>query len=310
MKNSILIVMAVFVVLLGIFLYFQDGQKSVNTIPLVPENESRVEETGYGLTYSYPSGIDGYVVTTNQNAPRGDLVFSQSVFDADDYKELTESTVPREAPVSLTIDVYRNPMNLSVREWITQSEESNYRLSPSGTISSAVFNGTEFLTYQYDGLYRADAYVYGAEGYIYLFSNMWDNPESNMKKDMGEVLKTVQFNTPSIPASIAHGDIEVTSPAPNGEVSSPLVVEGRARGTWYFEASFPLVLVDWDGRIIAEGVAQAQGDWMTEDFVPFKGELSFTKPEYNDRGALILKKDNPSGLPEHDDAIEVPIIFK
>ena len=27
------------------------------------------------------------------------------------------------------------------------------------------------------------------------------------------------------------------------------------------------------------------------------------------RGSLILKKDNPSGMPEHDDALEIPIFF-
>src|SRR6185436_520379 len=52
-------------------------------------------------------------------------------------------------------------------------------------------------------------------------------------------------------------------------VSSPLTVTGEARGNWYFEASFPAVLVDWDGKIIAQLPAQAQGDWMTQEFVPF-----------------------------------------
>jgi len=98
------------------------------------------------------------------------------------------------------------------------------------------------------------------------------------------------------------------------EITSPLIVEGRARGAWYFEGNFPLILTDWDGKIIAEGYATAQGEWMTEDFVPFKGTIEFEKPEVIKgvlgRGALILKKNNPSGLPEYDDALEVPILFK
>jgi hypothetical protein len=50
---------------------------------------------------------------------------------------------------------------------------------------------------------------------------------------------------------------------------------------------------------------------MTEDFVPFKATLNFTvdKNIYSRNGALILKKDNPSGLPEYDDALEIPIVF-
>lgn len=107
--------------------------------------------------------------------------------------------------------------------------------------------------------------------------------------------------------------LRIDDPAPGMAISSPLSVRGEARGYWYFEASFPLILVDWDGRIIAQGIATAQGDWMTEELVPFTGELTFETPEYigdfSRRGALILKKDNPSGLPEHDDAFEIPVQF-
>lgn len=99
----------------------------------------------------------------------------------------------------------------------------------------------------------------------------------------------------------------------NGEhngISSPLVVTGRARGYWFFEASFPVVLTDWDGKIIADGYATAEGEWMTEDFVPFYFTLTFDKPAYGERGTLILRKDNPSGLPEHDAAVEIPVRFE
>lgn len=97
---------------------------------------------------------------------------------------------------------------------------------------------------------------------------------------------------------------------PNTKIESPLLITGEARGKWFFEASFPVILTDWDGLIIAEGIAQAEGEWMTEDFVRFKAKLEFEKPTYKNNGALILKKDNPSGLPEFDDALEIPVIFK
>ena len=103
--------------------------------------------------------------------------------------------------------------------------------------------------------------------------------------------------------------IRVFRPEPNAVITSPLVIEGEARGTWFFEASFPIVLTDWDGKIIAQGHAEAQDEWMTENFVPFKATLTFTVPAYGERGFLILQKDNPSGLPEHDDSLEMPIKF-
>lgn len=104
--------------------------------------------------------------------------------------------------------------------------------------------------------------------------------------------------------------IRIDSPRPNQEITSPLLIEGEARGYWFFEGDFPLVLTNWDGLIIAEGYATAQGEWMTEEFVKFKAELKFEGEQLYNRGSLILQKDNPSDLPENDDALEIPIKFK
>ena len=106
--------------------------------------------------------------------------------------------------------------------------------------------------------------------------------------------------------------IRLETPRPNGEIASPLTITGEARGSWFFEASFPVILVDWDGRIIAEHYASAEGEWMTTEFVPFTATLEFELEEdiYSKRGTLILQKHNASGLPEHDDALEVPILFQ
>lgn len=103
--------------------------------------------------------------------------------------------------------------------------------------------------------------------------------------------------------------IRLTNPQPESVITSPLTITGEARGYWFFEASFPVTLTDWNGLIIAEGVATADGDWMTEDFVPFTATLTYTKPSFGDRGSLILQKDNPSGLPENDDALEITVWF-
>ena len=103
--------------------------------------------------------------------------------------------------------------------------------------------------------------------------------------------------------------IKVTNPIPNQVVESPLTVEGEATGTWFFEATFPVNLLDANGDVIASNPAKAQGEWMTQDFVPFIAQLIFEKPA-TDTGVLVLKKDNPSGLPENDASIEIPILFE
>jgi len=102
--------------------------------------------------------------------------------------------------------------------------------------------------------------------------------------------------------------ITIANVAAGDQVTSPLTITGRARGYWYFEASFPVKLLDGDGNQLAIQPAQAQGDWMTEDFVPYSVTLTFPTPS-TPTGTLILMKDNPSGLPENDDYLSIPVIF-
>jgi len=95
----------------------------------------------------------------------------------------------------------------------------------------------------------------------------------------------------------------------NSLIKSPLEISGRARGNWFFEASFPIELLDQNNQQLAVAIAQAQGDWMTEDLVPFTATLKFTAP-VSDAGKLVLKRDNPSGLPQNDAELIIPIRFR
>ncbi len=98
-------------------------------------------------------------------------------------------------------------------------------------------------------------------------------------------------------------------PDPNSVVTSPLTVRGQVRGGWYFEASFPVEIVDSYGKVLGTAPAQAQDDWMQEGFVPFIATVTFD-PGGATNGEIVLKKDNPSGLPGNDDEVRLPIKFK
>ena len=123
------------------------------------------------------------------------------------------------------------------------------------------------------------------------------------------VLGAVVVYTSFWPTKFCKTDlICVSAPRPNQTISSPLVLEGEARGTWFFEASFPARLFDDDGNEIAVAIVQAQGEWMTEDFVPFLATLEFETPD-TEQGMLVFEKDNPSGLPEYADQLSMPVYF-
>lgn len=102
--------------------------------------------------------------------------------------------------------------------------------------------------------------------------------------------------------------IRVTSPRVNTQVASPMLVQGEARGTWFFEATFPVTLLAEDGTVLTETYATALGDWMTEDFVPFEATVPYSAGTATS-GTLVLKKANASGLPEFDDELRVPVRF-
>ena len=104
------------------------------------------------------------------------------------------------------------------------------------------------------------------------------------------------------------GLIRVAVPEENAAVSSPLTIRGEARGSWFFEATFPVELRS-SGAVIARGYVEATDNWMTEDFVPFTGTLEFSMPDA-DTGVLVLEKANPSGLPEHAAEVSIPVRFR
>ena len=94
-------------------------------------------------------------------------------------------------------------------------------------------------------------------------------------------------------------NITVQLPYPGAVTGKEFDVIGKARGTWFFEASFPVKVLDKNGKVLFSGPAQAQGDWMTENFVPFK--IHVKVPEsYIGKATLLLNKDNPSGIASKD----------
>jgi hypothetical protein len=107
--------------------------------------------------------------------------------------------------------------------------------------------------------------------------------------------------------------IKVSSPRPNtivGHNTHTIEIKGEARGDWFFEASFPIKLVDESGNELAVTIAQTKLDWMTGEFVPFEATMEFQNLAKINKANLILLKDNPSGLSENDDFLRVPIRFE
>lgn len=103
--------------------------------------------------------------------------------------------------------------------------------------------------------------------------------------------------------------VNVTVPLRNAIVGNVFEVRGEAPGNWFFEASFPIQLRDSEGNVLARGIANAEGEWMTTEQVPFLAKIELEK-FYEGTATLVLLRDNPSGLPENDDSLEVPLTIQ
>jgi hypothetical protein len=101
-------------------------------------------------------------------------------------------------------------------------------------------------------------------------------------------------------------EIIVDSIRPGDTITSPVIISGSARGTWFFEADFPVELQDQSGKIIASGAATALSDWMTTAWVDFYLEMEFETEATT--GYLVLRRSDPSGL--HPAAITIPILYE
>jgi len=129
--------------------------------------------------------------------------------------------------------------------------------------------------------------------------------DSKDRQILEAMLKSFKFTVP-VEAGTEEEMIRVDSPQPNQVVTSPLEVEGEARGSWFFEASFPYVLEDSEGNILQEGSIQTNENWMTEDFVSFSQEIEFPAGE-SEAATLIFEKANPSGLEENAGSKEIEL---
>lgn len=102
--------------------------------------------------------------------------------------------------------------------------------------------------------------------------------------------------------------INIKSPKKNDVISSPVVVKGEARGSWYFEGDFPVRLETDKGEIVAETYATALDDWATDDYVPFELSIVFDMPVATS-GRIVLMNNNPSGIDKNKMNVVVPVLF-
>lgn len=226
---------------------------------------------------------------------------------------------PFETPSHIDIQAHSSPLGIAFvpEEGWPQEYWYNALVAYHGSWNRTEPNGYKIVRYRLD----QDGNVLGSEDFI---TGWLQNGKALgrpvdiiiqpggtilISDDKAGVIYKILYTPPSTELPLNNNLIRLTSPKSGDLITSPVRIIGEARGNWYFEASFPVELQDANGNVLIQAPIQAIGEWMTTEFVPFDTSLTFKSPT-TDTGLLILRKDNPSGLLEHDASISIPVRFR
>jgi hypothetical protein len=148
--------------------------------------------------------------------------------------------------------------------------------------------------------------VYGMYVWQYRQVNELNQQVSQLNRELSSVKRQQVTKAASTYTSQKGVTVKIYTPAINDTLVSPVIVMGEVPGNWSFEASFPVKILDAKGNVVAKATAQLLGEWMTTKLVPFSAKLTYASA-VSGNGVLLLQKDNPSGMPQNDDTVSIPI---
>ncbi len=117
----------------------------------------------------------------------------------------------------------------------------------------------------------------------------------------------VVATTPAISGDV--GNFVSFSVAPGTTVSGVIKATGSLTGGYFFEANMGVKILDANKNVLKSTNGTATSDWMTSDPVSFTTTLDFTGIPAG-QGYIRLHNDNPSGMPENDKYIDIPVVFQ
>jgi len=275
-KKIISVLAVVIIVVVGYLIYKNLASRTV-------AKDVVYINTGYGLKISLPASWAGYKIGKGireiRDVSTGAVVASSSTITI--RHPLWTKEIPRQ---DIPVDIY------TLSEW-EKIKSGSYSVSAAPIPPSELARNTQYvfaLPARYNFVYPV-----GFEEVDQIIQN-----KSVIATEIEFVYKNANADL-----------IQVKLPNPDAVVKKEFSVVGKARGTWFFEASFPVVLLDKDGQVLSQGAAKAQGNWMTTEFVPFKIDMKIAN-NYTGKATLVLKKDNPSGDSERDASVSYGVNIK
>jgi hypothetical protein len=141
----------------------------------------------YGFSFQYPDSL----VLQEREAGNGERRHTSITLM--DKEALANVPSAGEGPPSVSIDVFQNLERSSVISWIRGSNESNFKLSHSGTIATTTIADQLAFQYEWDGLYRGESVATARGNAIIVISGTYLNLDDAIRSHYASILQSFRF---------------------------------------------------------------------------------------------------------------------
>jgi len=188
MIGGVLLIGVGALLLLGFFVFQSTNAPVVEEqTPSATEKDFDSEELGFSFTYP----LNYTLQTHEQGTPEREWTVL-TLIDSAILQSAIENGAS-EGPPAIALQVFNNPENYSVEQWITSMSYSNYKLATDPTLRPVVVDGEAGFAYRHSGLFETNAIVVEHEGHIYMFSVDWMTAEDQNIKDFTGIVESIRF---------------------------------------------------------------------------------------------------------------------
>lgn len=157
------------------------------TVGETPTTTPTYESAQYGISFRYP---DTYVLT--ERDMEGSAQRRHHVITLMD--KVAAANIPEngEGPTSITVEIFQNDLDKQdVEQWVKGTNNSNFKLSPDGTLSEGQVAGSPSVSYTWDGLYRGESTVFAHSQNIVMASVTYLTPSDQIRADFAAILASI-----------------------------------------------------------------------------------------------------------------------
>ena len=144
-------------------------------------------------------------------------------------------------------------------------------------------------------------FALGYFGFVLWFPKMTNKQTNTPSSPSVQPVITTDNNQPATP--------ELSQPQSGDTIKSPVTIKGVVPPGWMNEGVFPIKILDSKNQVLAKGQANEDipGSWQNGGNVSFTATITFTTTDTS--GLIELDNDNPSGNPDNDRSLVIPVNF-